>query len=126
MSNPLALIIEDDPKLCNTFQTIMNTVEFETEIALDGLQAQTRLQELVPDLIILDLHLPYISGLELLAQIQADTRLTQAHIVILTADIYKAKDLAVGLEHVLVKPVGFYRLRDLAANIREKIVSSTI
>ena len=59
---PLALVIEDDQKQATVFAQALRMAEYETEIIRDGQEALTRLGEVIPALVVLDLHLPKISG----------------------------------------------------------------
>ncbi len=115
MTNPLAFIIEDDPKLSSIYSTVLQQAGYVTEIIRRGDEAQTRLINAAPDLILLDVHLPYVSGAELLQQIRADSRTAHTPVIILTADIYIAKtmDLEGRADHVLVKSFGVSQLRSL-------------
>lgn len=118
MSQPLALILEDDPKLAELYATVLKQCGYETTIFESGLEAQTKLAALLPVLILLDIHLPYVSGMDLLAQIQADPRLKQTTIIVMTADLYTAKDLEGHVPYVLLKTHGITRLREIATRIR--------
>jgi two-component system cell cycle response regulator DivK len=117
MSNPLALILEDDPKLAELYETVLKQCKYETINIESGRVAQTKLDELSPHLIILDIHLPYVSGMELLEQIQADDRFKQTTIIVMTADIYTAKDLEGRVKHVLLKTHGISALRNIATSV---------
>ncbi|MEM7346893.1 MAG: response regulator, partial [Chloroflexota bacterium] len=77
MTKPLALIIEDELELADIFTVAVQTAEFETETIRNGSAARIRLQEVIPALVILDLHLPGASGKDILQQIRADERLSQ-------------------------------------------------
>ena len=114
MSLPLALILEDDPKLAELYDTVLKQCRYETQIIDSGRDAQKSLGTLSPALILLDIHLPYISGMDLLKQIQADSRFIQTTTIVMTADLYTAKDLEGKVEHVLLKTHGIARLRDIA------------
>ncbi len=118
MTLPLALILEDDPKLAELYETVLKQCQYETRVIESGLEAQTKLQTLSPVLILLDIHLPYISGTKLLEQIQADERFQGTTIIVMTADLYTAKDLEGQVEHVLLKTHGITRLRDIALRVR--------
>ena len=85
-TSPLALIIEDDIDLGTIFAEAIKAAGFDTQIIPDGKQAAERLTELTPVLVILDLHLPHVSGRELLEQIRADDRLANTNVVVTTAD----------------------------------------
>jgi DNA-binding response OmpR family regulator len=117
MSNPLALILEDDPKLAELYETVLKQCQYETITIESGRDAQKRLDELNPVLILLDIHLPYVSGMDLLKQIQADKRLKQTTIIVMTADLYTAKDLEGHVQHVLLKTHGISSLRNIATRI---------
>lgn len=116
--NPLALIIEDDPNLAFIFSKSLEYAEFRTETIRDGGAALVRLKEVVPHIIVLDLHLPTVSGREILNHIRTDARLAKAHVILATADPLQANELQDDVDIVLVKPISFNQLRDLAARLR--------
>jgi two-component system, cell cycle response regulator DivK len=114
MSLPLALILEDDPKLAELYDTVLKQCRYETMVIESGRDAQKKLETLSPALILLDIHLPYVSGMDLLKQIQADKRFKQTTTIVMTADLYTAKDLEGQVEHVLLKTHGITALRNIA------------
>lgn len=116
--NPLALIIEDDIDLASIFADALHAAEFKTEIIVDGAAAQSRLKEVVPQLVVLDLHLPHISGEILLRQIRSTPALAGIKVVIASADPITADLLSPDSDLVLVKPVSFSQLRDLAQRLK--------
>ena len=70
MSKPLALIIEDDPEIAAILSISLRN-EFEVESIADGNSAIARLAQVVPLLIVLDLHLPTVNGIEFVRQLRA-------------------------------------------------------
>jgi len=82
----LAFIIEDDQDLSIIFADALESVGYQVEQIKDGLKAQQRLAEDVPYLILLDMHLPHVSGAELLADMKADERFNETTIILTTAD----------------------------------------
>jgi DNA-binding response OmpR family regulator len=117
MTQSLALIIEDDPKLCTIYDTVVTQAGYATEIIRRGDEALKRLSGVSPSLILLDIHLPYVSGLELLKVIRATEALVKVPVIVLTADLYMA-DSAEGLaDYVLIKSFGVSRLRELVAKL---------
>ena len=74
MPKNIALIIEDNADLSEIFSRALQTAGFEVEAILDGKIAETRLKEIVPNVIVLDMHLPSVDGPTLLKQIHADER----------------------------------------------------
>ena len=113
MTKKTALIIEDEPKQGGIFSTVLQSVGYETELICDGQAALKRLVTVVPAIIILDLHLPQISGYDILAQIQADHRLDETYVVVVTADTIGAEKLKDQGILVLVKPVSIQQLLSL-------------
>ena len=111
----LALIIEDDPTQQTIFSQALKMAGFTTEVIGHGDQALERLKEVVPKLIILDLHLPKISGDEILDAIRADERLASVPVILATADPLLAETLSDSSDLVLLKPISFNQLRDLAS-----------
>ncbi len=118
MNNHLALIVEDDQDLSTIFSQALQAAEFETEIVEDGQLALTRLSETTPAIVVLDLHLPHVSGKDILHQIRTDTRLAQTRIMLATADPVTAEELREEADLVLIKPISFSQLRDLATRLR--------
>lgn len=117
-NKPFALIIEDDQKIATVFANALETVGYETEIVRDGQLALTRLAVTIPSTVVLDLHLPNVSGRDILAQIRLDKRLSQTRVMIVTADALLAESLSEDADLVLLKPINFAQLRDLAARLR--------
>ncbi len=74
MRLPLAYVIEDDEVIAKIFSTAVREAQFETVIIRDGVDAMEKLESSVPDLVILDLHLPGISGINILRWIRNDAR----------------------------------------------------
>jgi len=113
MTKPLVLIVEDDPTLNQVF-TITLKSDFETETFSDGVTALSRLGEVVPALVVLDLNLPGTPGREILAQIRADERLTETRVILATADEQQADMLNEKADIVLLKPISPGQLKELA------------
>jgi len=116
MKKPLVFIIEDDSKIRN-IMTIALQNDFKVEAFEDGYTALERLHTAIPALIFLDLHLPKISGEDVLLRIRADERLKKVPIIIATADYLQANALRNYTEMVLVKPISPIQLLELTKNI---------
>ena len=119
MSAPLAFIIEDHDMLSSLFEEAMIEAGYQTEVAMDGHTAAQRLKEIIPNLILLDLHLPHVSGAELLKQIRADSRLSETQVIVASADGTWATHLDEEADYVLNKPVSYVQLRTLANRLHK-------
>ncbi len=124
MSKPFALIVEDEEMLATIFEKALTMAGFRTDVVRDGALAVQKLGEIVPDLITLDLHLPKVSGEEILDHIRADQRLSGTRVVIATADTRLGEYLSDQVDMMLIKPIRFSHLRDLATDFRKQIESS--
>jgi len=113
-----AFIIEDDQDLSIIFADALETVGYQVEQIIDGLQARQRLKEEVPHVILLDMHLPYISGADLLKEIKADERFKDTYVILTTADARLAEVYAKTADFVMVKPISFVQLRDLTSRLK--------
>lgn len=113
-----AFIIEDDQSVANLYSEALRLAEYEPELFAHGRDALQRLQEITPALILLDLHLPDLSGEDVLTQLQADAKLAHTPVFLLTADHLFAEQLRHKADLVLLKPVSFSQLKEMAARFR--------
>ena len=116
----LAFIIEDDQDLSTIFADALESVGYQVEQIKDGLKAQQRLKDEVPYLILLDMHLPHISGADLLSEIKADERFNETTVILTTADARMAEAYEPMADFVMVKPISFVQLRDLTSRLKPK------
>jgi two-component system response regulator AtoC len=105
------LYVEDDPASGRLVQSIAETAGYEVDVVTTGSEFLSSLTTNKPDLLLVDLHLPDASGLELLAK--ARLRLPESPVIVLTAsnaieDAVKA--LKGGATDYLTKPVDHQRL----------------
>jgi DNA-binding response OmpR family regulator len=118
MTNPFALIVEDDPKLAFIFGEALQMADFEVEVVQDGRTALDRLAVTTPTVVVLDLHLPLMSGVDILTYIRANERLIQTKVILATADAIRAEKLRGKADLVLLKPISFNQLSTLARRFR--------
>ncbi|MBT3189378.1 MAG: response regulator [Anaerolineae bacterium] len=110
MVKPFVLIIEDERDIAALFRHVVDMVGYRTEIALSGQVASDRLSNSQPDIVILDLNLPGVSGEELLKKIHNDKRLAQTKTIVVTAHAHIADTLPVEPDLILLKPVSIEQL----------------
>ena len=117
MSSQFALIVEDEIDLAIIFSKALQEAGFETQIVRAGDTALMWLDSTTPEVVVLDLHLPRVSGENILRRIRADDRLAHTQVIIASADPRMAEELQDRADLVLLKPIGFSQLRDLAARL---------
>ena len=115
MAKLQGLIVEDDEDLSVIFSEALQAAGFETEIIKSGDTALERLAVTTPDVVVLDLHLPRVAGMDILHQIRADERLAGTRVIVATAHPRMAESLRDEADLVLLKPISYSQLRDLAA-----------
>ncbi len=121
---PLALIIDDDDKLSIMFAEALRQAGFNTQVIHDGAEALAKIQMCQPALIMLDLHLPHVSGDKILGAIRRTESLAQTRVIITTADATLATALRQPSDLVLIKPISILQLRDLAKQLRAAITAT--
>ena len=113
MPNPFALIIEED----------INLAYFYEKKIHHGLVAYNRLTEITPDIILLDLLLPVISGSTILKKIREDHRLKDTRVIIITDNNKVAAGFTGTLATtVLMKPINEDLLRMIIQRFADKSV----
>jgi CheY-like chemotaxis protein len=113
MVKGFVLIIEDDPDLGKAVVDVLEMLDFETELVADGGLAFDRIVARMPDVVLLDIHLPEVSGMTILNQIRADTQLTHLKVVMVTADSLRAEAVGDNADFVLLKPYSISHLSSL-------------
>ena len=117
MANPFVLVVEDDAKLSEIFALTLQSVGCRTEQVTDGAVALTRLAEVVPDLVVLDLHLPNVAGPDILRFIRNEPRLDRVPVLLVTADERLAETLEDQASLTLLKPISPEQLSLLATRL---------
>lgn len=120
-ANPLALVIEDHDGVAEICRVALERAGFEVEIAQDGQIALDRLATLIPALILLDLHLPNVSGQQVLHYIRTHPPLAKTQVILTSADVPRANELQYEVDYILEKPFSFYTLYELAKAVRVSI-----
>jgi two-component system alkaline phosphatase synthesis response regulator PhoP len=121
---PLAFVVEDDESLADIFATTLQEAEYETEVASDGNEALARLNEITPHLVLLDLHLPGLSGEAILQHIRAQDRYQETWVALATADAVLADYLRRRKDRYLItllKPISPIHLLEIAERLRKTI-----
>lgn len=117
MEKPLALIVEDDRDIVALFRHVLDLAGYRTEIVLHGKVAAEYLAQSTPDIVLLDLGLPGLSGGEILAMMHADERLKKVPVVVITAHAHLVETLPVAPQLVLIKPVNIEQMSNLIQRI---------
>ena len=104
----VVLIVEDNELNMKLFRDLLQAHGYETLEARTGPEALECLKEASPDLILMDIQLPEISGLEVTKQIKQDTRLADIPVIAVTAFAMKGDEERIrngGCEDYIAKPI---------------------
>jgi two-component system response regulator RegX3 len=115
MSQPTILIVEDEESFVDALQISLSREGFEVHVATDGVMALERFEQVMPDLVLLDVMLPRISGIDVCRQIRAMSAVPIIMVTAKASEIDTVVGLEVGADDYVAKP---YRIRELIARIR--------
>ncbi len=111
-------IVEDDANLGDIYRTTLEHAGYTVSLNRDGKNLLPALQKEKPDLLILDLHVPYSWGPETIAKIRAVPECGEdLKILVTTADIVAGHELSADGETVLIKPVSIMRLKEVTEKL---------
>src|SRR3569833_1091441 len=116
--NARILVVEDEEALSTLLRYNLDAEGYDVETVARGDDADTRLKEHIPDLIVLDWMLPGLSGIELCRRLRARPETKQIPIIMLTArgeESERVRGLATGADDYIVKP---FSVPELLARVR--------
>jgi two-component system phosphate regulon response regulator PhoB len=107
MARKRIVIIEDEPDMAELVAMRLKREHYEPEVACDGIEGLDRVRCDPPDLVLLDIMLPGISGIEVLRELRSDPRTASVPVVMLTArteDVDVVVGLELGADDYVTKP----------------------
>jgi len=115
MPSAKILVIDDEPGILNLVTSYLKADGYEVYTAADGLSGLKAARTFKPDLVILDIMLPGLDGLELLARLRRES---DVYVILLTAraeEVDKIVGLSVGADDYMIKP---FSPRELVARVK--------
>jgi len=114
-SSTTVLVVEDEEAFVDALTVGLRREGFVIEVARDGAEALDRFDEVAPDLVLLDVMLPTVSGIDVCRELRRRTDVPIIMVTAKSAEIDTVVGLEVGADDYVTKP---YRLRELVARIR--------
>lgn len=116
---PRILVVDDDRNAAAALADLLRDEGYTTEVAHRGNEALSLEKTFHPDLLITDMHMPTMSGVELLSALREDRRFVPAILMTTEAsDAARRRARALGASDILDKPL---RLRDMLASIERAL-----
>jgi len=108
-------VVEDEPSFVEALRVGLSREGFRVEVATDGMQAIERFDVVAPDVVLLDVMLPRMSGIDVCRQLRMRSQVPIIMVTAKGAEIDTVVGLEVGADDYVTKP---YRMRELVARIR--------
>ncbi len=115
MSAQTIFVVEDEPSFVEALVLGLTREGFKVETASDGADALARFDDVDPDLVLLDVMLPKVSGIDVCRQLRKKSQVPIIMVTAKGAEIDTVVGLEVGADDYVTKP---YRIRELVARIR--------
>jgi CheY-like chemotaxis protein len=117
---PAVLVADDDPDILTLLKSVLRQNDWDCHFVKDGRQAFAMAQRLLPDLLVLDIEMPFMTGLEVLRRIRRDAETQGLKVLLLTAstDLKRVESgLSLGADDYFAKPFSptalVHRVRNL-------------
>ncbi|HET8942859.1 MAG TPA: response regulator, partial [Rudaea sp.] len=118
-AHPLIMVVDDSITMRKVTTRVLERNDMDVVTAKDGLDAVEKLQDKVPDVVLLDVEMPRMDGYELATYMKNDQRLKMVPIIMITSrtgEKHRQRALEIGVERYLGKP---YQESDLLHNVQE-------
>jgi two-component system, OmpR family, phosphate regulon response regulator PhoB len=115
---PRVLVVDDEPDIVRVLDFALKQAGFEVDAAADAQTALQRVKERAPEVVLLDLMLPDLSGTEVARQLKSSTKTSQIPIIMLTArgdEVDRVVGFELGADDYLVKP---FSVREVVLRVR--------
>ncbi len=116
---PLVMVVDDSITMRKVTGRVLERHNYEVITAKDGVDAIEKLQERIPDVMLLDIEMPRMDGYELATHMRNDTRLRGIPIIMITSrtgEKHRQRAFEIGVDRYLGKP---YQENDLMRNVQE-------
>lgn len=117
------LIVDDEPNIVISLEFLMEQAGYAIDVARTGDEAIARIGEFAPDLILLDVMLPGMSGFDICQIVRQSPEWEHIKIIMLTAkgrDVEVSKGLALGANAYITKP---FSTKDLLAEVANQLAT---
>ncbi len=118
-ANPLVMVVDDSLTVRKITGRMLTRENFEVATAKDGVEGLQQLQDIEPDIILLDIEMPRMDGFEFARNVRADPKTKHIPIIMITsrtADKHRSRAIELGVNEYMGKP---YQEEQLLTLIRQ-------
>jgi len=115
MSDPVVLVVEDEESFIEALQVGLSREGYKVEVARDGMEALEVFERCKPDLVLLDVMLPRMSGVDVCRELRRRSSVPIIMVTAKSSEVDVVVGLEVGADDYVSKP---YRIRELVARMR--------
>ena len=116
------LIVDDEPQITRVLRTALSTQGYSLQIAANGVEGMEAIHAWKPDLVITDVSMPQMNGVELCREIRAISQIPIIVLSVRNQDLVKIEALDAGADDYVTKP---FSIQELQARVRAQLRRST-
>jgi two-component system KDP operon response regulator KdpE len=117
------LIVDDEPQITRVLRTALSTQGYTVRVAANGVEGMVAVHEWKPDLVITDVSMPQMNGIELCREIRAVSDTPILVLSVRNQDLTKIEALDAGADDYVTKP---FSIQELQARVRAQLRRSTV
>jgi two-component system KDP operon response regulator KdpE len=112
------LIVDDEPQITRVLRTALSTQGYSLRIAADGVEGMEAVHTWKPDLVITDVSMPQMNGVELCREIRSVSQIPIIVLSVRNQDLMKVEALDAGADDYVTKP---FSIQELQARVRAQL-----
>jgi two-component system KDP operon response regulator KdpE len=116
------LIVDDEPQITRVLRTALSTQGYSLQVAANGVEGMEAIHAWKPDLVITDVSMPQMNGVELCREIRAISQIPIIVLSVRNQDLMKIEALDAGADDYVTKP---FSIQELQARVRAQLRRST-
>ncbi|WP_433974493.1 response regulator transcription factor [Tunturiibacter lichenicola] len=117
------LIVDDEPQITRVLRTALSTQGYTLRVAANGVEGMEAVHEWKPDLVITDVSMPEMNGVELCREIRAVSAIPIIVLSVRNQDLIKIEALDAGADDYVTKP---FSIQELQARVRAQLRRSSV
>src|ERR1700677_2828864 len=116
------LLVDDEPQITRVLRTALSTQGYSLRVAANGVEGMEAVHGWKPDLVITDVSMPQMNGVELCREIRAVSQIPIIVLSVRNQDLMKVEALDAGADDYVTKP---FSIQELQARVRAQLRRST-